>query len=127
ISAMELNKYGVTVNCLAPAAWSRMTAPIMGGEDAPEEFKEAISPRWIAVTAAWLASPEAKNVTGRVFDVRGKNLGIAEGWHLGPVADQPDDPAGLGPVVAELMAKARPNADMDGNDAEGPGRPGKTI
>ena len=127
IAAQELVKYGVTVNCLAPTAWSRLTAPLMGGDDAPDSLKERISPRWIAVIAAWLASPEAGKVTGRVFDIRGDQLGIAEGWHLGPVATQPDDPTELGPVVAELMGKARLNANMDGKDHEGPGFPGHTI
>ncbi len=127
IAAQELVKYGVTVNCLAPTAWSRLTAPLMGGQDAPDEFKEKISPRWIAVLATWLASPEAAAVTGRCFDVRGNKLGIAEGWHLGPVATQPDDPTALGPVVAELMSKARLNANMDGTDHEGPGFPPQTI
>lgn len=127
IAAQELVKYGVTVNCLAPTAWSRLTAPLMGGDGATDEFKEQISPRWIAVTTAWLASPEAANVTGRVFDIRGETLGIAEGWHLGPTAVQPDDPAQLGPVVAELMAKARLNASMDGKDHEGPGFPSHAI
>ena len=127
IAAQELVKYGVTVNCLAPTAWSRLTAPLMGGEDAPEEFREKISPRWIAVIAVWLASPEAANVTGRVFDIRGETLGIAEGWHLGPVATQPDDPSELGPIVAKLMAEARPNASMDGVDHQGPGFPPASI
>jgi len=127
IAAQELGKYGVTVNALAPTAFTRMTAPLMGGADAPENLKDAISPRWIAVTATWLASPEAAKVTGRIFDIRGENLGIAEGWHLGPVAKQTDDPADLGPVMAELMSKARLNADMSGTDHEGPGFPGHEI
>ena len=127
IAAQELVRYGVTVNCLAPTAWSRLTAPLMGGDAASEEFKDSIDPRWIAVTTAWLASPEAANVTGRVFDIRGRNLGIAEGWHLGPVAVQPDNPADLGPVMAELMASARLNASMAGKDHEGPGFPSQSI
>ncbi len=127
IAAQELVRYGVTVNCLAPTAWSRLTAPLMGGEDAPEEFKDSIDPRWIAVVTAWLASPEAANVTGRIFDVRGSQLGIAEGWHLGPVATQPDNPAELGAVMADLMARARLNANMDGKDHEGLGFPGRSI
>ncbi|MDW3218963.1 MAG: SDR family NAD(P)-dependent oxidoreductase [Acidimicrobiales bacterium] len=128
IAAQELVKYGVTVNCIAPGAISRMTAPLSGGMDAiPEERLEAMSPRWIAVTVTWLASPEAGNVTGRVFDVRGENLAIAEGWHIGPGAVQPDDPAQLGPVVADLMAQAKGNADMSGHEAFGPGFPSKEI
>ena len=127
IAAQELVKYGVTVNCLAPTAWSRMTADLMGGDAAPEGLQEQISPRWIAVITTWLASPEAQNVTGRCFDIRGENLGIAEGWHLGPVATQTDDPADMGPVVAELMSKARLNASMAGTDHEGPGFPSQSI
>jgi NAD(P)-dependent dehydrogenase (short-subunit alcohol dehydrogenase family) len=127
IAAMELVRYGVTVNCIAPGALTRLTSGLMGAAEGSEDGKAAVSPRWIALVATWLASPEARNVTGRVFDVRGKRLGIAEGWHLGPFADQPDDPTQLAPVMAELMAKARPNADMNGFDALGPGRPGTTI
>jgi NAD(P)-dependent dehydrogenase (short-subunit alcohol dehydrogenase family) len=128
IAAQELFRYGVTVNCIAPGALSRLTAPLMGGDDAiPEERKEAMSPRWIALIATWLCSDEAQEVTGRVFDVRGEVLGIAEGWHLGPSAVQPDDPTKLGPVVAELMAQARPNADMSGKDAHGNGFPPASI
>jgi NAD(P)-dependent dehydrogenase (short-subunit alcohol dehydrogenase family) len=127
IAAQELVKYGVTVNCLAPTAWSRMTADLMGGDAAPDGLAEKISPRWIAVITTWLASPEAQNVTGRVFDIRGDQLGIAEGWHLGPVATQTDDPGDLGPVVAELMSKARLNANMGGVDHEGPGFPRQNI
>ena len=40
---------------------------------------------------------------------------------------QPDDPTELGPVMAELMGKARLNASMDGNDHEGPGFPSQSI
>ncbi|MGB1681103.1 MAG: SDR family NAD(P)-dependent oxidoreductase [Acidimicrobiales bacterium] len=127
IAAQELVKYGVTVNCLAPTAWSRMTADLMGGDAAPEGLQEQISPRWIAVITTWLASPEAQNVTGRCFDIRGDQLGIAEGWHLGPVATQTDDPGDMGPVVAELMSKARLNASMAGKDHEGPGFPSQSI
>ncbi len=127
IAAQELVKYGVTVNCLAPTAWSRMTADLMGGDAAPEGLQEQISPRWIAVITTWLASPEAQNVTGRCFDIRGDQLGIAEGWHLGPVATQTDDPGDMGPGVAELMSKARLNASMAGKDHEGPGFPSQSI
>ena len=128
IAAQELVKYGVTVNCLAPTALSRLTLPLMGGaENLTESAMEAMSPRWIAVITTWLASPEAAKVTGRVFDIRGRHLGIAEGWHLGPTAVQPDDPTELGPVMAELMGKARLNASMDGTDHEGPGFPSQSI
>jgi NAD(P)-dependent dehydrogenase (short-subunit alcohol dehydrogenase family) len=126
ISAMELVRYGVTVNCIAPGALTRLTQGLMAATETDEQ-RAAISPRWIAVVATWLASPEAKNVTGRVFDVRGNKLAIAEGWVRGPEARQPDDPSELGSVMAGLMAQARLNADMNGRPKEGPGRPSHTI
>jgi len=86
-----------------------------------------MSPRWIALIATWLASPEAANVTGRVFDVRGDQLGVAEAWRIGPAATQPADATDLGPVVAKLMAEARGNADMNGNEHFGAGYPPKDI
>ena len=93
VSALELGRYGVTANCLAPTALTRLVAPVMGGEEnIPEETKERLSPRWVAAVATWLASPASRGVTGRVFDVRGDRIAVAEGWHRGPEA--PNDAPG---------------------------------
>jgi len=127
ITAMELVKYGVTVNCLAPGAFTRMTSDLPGFEKMDEETQEAMSPRWIAVPAVWLCSEAAQNVTGRVFDVRGEQLGISEQWHLGPSTTQPDDPADLTDAMAGLMAEAQLNSGMHGLPTEGPGRPGPGL
>jgi NAD(P)-dependent dehydrogenase (short-subunit alcohol dehydrogenase family) len=127
IAAMELARYGVTVNCIAPGALTRLTSGLMGAAAEDESLREAMSPRWIAVVATWLAGPESAGVTGRVFDVRGSSLAIAEGWIRGPEATQPDDPSKLRPVIADLMSRARLNADMNGRQTEGPGRPSRTI
>jgi NAD(P)-dependent dehydrogenase (short-subunit alcohol dehydrogenase family) len=127
ITAMELAKYNVTVNALVPAALSRMTAGLIGMDNLTDEQKEAMSPRWQAVTAAWLCSEEASNVTGRLFDVRGNQIGISEGWVLGPTGTQPDDPQDLGPLMAELMSKATLNANMGGIPSGGTGRPENEI
>ena len=72
------------------------------------------SPRWIAPIATWLASAESKDITGRVFEVSGNVLAIAEGWVRGPRREPVEDPTTLGPVVRELVAKARLNSGMDG-------------
>ena len=127
ITAMELVKYGVTVNCLAPAAYTRMTAELPGFNHLDEEGQEDMGPRWISVITAWLCSEAARNVTGRVFDVVGSRIGIAEQWHLGPTGNQPEDPADLTDVIAALMAEARLNPDMFGMPTEGPGRPSQSI
>jgi len=116
IAAKELARYGVTVNAVAPAALTRMTENLGMGQ-ADEMTKEALSPRWIAPIVTWLASAESQDVTGRVFDVTGQKLSVAEGWHRGPTEENPtDDPAALGDVVRRLVAEARPNANMAGYD-----------
>ncbi len=115
IAADELARYGVTVNAIAPAALTRLTADL-GIGDAPEEVKEAMSVKWIAPIVVWLASEESRGVTGRVFDVRGDLLAVSEGWHQGPKVTNVLDPSAVGPLVEELMNGARPNADMLGNE-----------
>ncbi len=127
IAAMELVKYGVTVNCLAPGAYTRMTKDLPGFAGMDEETQEKMAPRWIAVTTTWLCSAAAQNVTGRIFDIVGQRVGIAEQWRLGPTAMQTDDPADMTDVIAGLMAEAQLNSDMGGNPTEGPGRPSHTI
>jgi len=115
IAAKELARYGVTVNAIAPAALTRMTENLgMGAAD--EETKEKMSPRWIAPIVTWLASSESAGVTGRVFDVSGQALSVSEGWHRGPTATPVEDPALVGEIVQQLVADARPNANMMGYD-----------
>ncbi len=113
IAALELARYGVTVNAVAPVALTRMTEGLGPAPETDEE-KEMRSPRWIAPIATWLASAESKDVTGRVFEVSGNMLAIAEGWVRGPRQSPVEDPTVLGPIVRELLAKARLNSGMDG-------------
>ncbi len=122
ISAMELSRYGVTCNAIAPGALTRMTEDLGMGQ-LEGEAREAMSPRWIAPIGTWLASEESAPVTGRIFEASGRVLAIAEAWTRGPSVDPVDDPTRLGPIVQQLMADARPNSDMQGQPATGPGRP----
>jgi NAD(P)-dependent dehydrogenase (short-subunit alcohol dehydrogenase family) len=115
IAADELARYGVTVNAVAPAALTRLTENL-GMGSASDEAKEAMGPKWIAPIVVWLASTESSDVTGRVFDVRGTLLAVSEGWHQGPKVEGTLDPSSVGPLVEELMGRARPNADMLGID-----------
>lgn len=125
IAALELYRYGVTANCLAPAAVTRLTAGVASVPELKDALGAPLSPRWVAVIGTWLASPESREVTGRVFDVRGHSLSIVEGWIRGPKVIQPEDPAELGPLVIDIMNRARLNANMAGKEAQGPGRPGR--
>jgi NAD(P)-dependent dehydrogenase (short-subunit alcohol dehydrogenase family) len=113
ISAMELRQYGITVNAIAPRAQTRMTE---GLRERTEEDIKRRNPRWVAPIVVWLASEQSADVTGRVFEAGDGILKVAEGWHAGPGIDPVEDPNELGPQVAELMQKARPNADIWGRD-----------
>jgi NAD(P)-dependent dehydrogenase (short-subunit alcohol dehydrogenase family) len=117
IASRELRRYGITVNAIAPAALTRLTEDLPMGQGS-EEQKEMLHPRWIAPIVTWLASTESAGVTGKVFEASGTVLGIAEGWHRGPVAKPVEDPTVLGPIVKDLVQRARKNAGMDGSDLD---------
>ena len=113
IAALEMARYGVTVNAVAPVALTRMTEGL-GPAPESDEDREKRSPRWIAPIVTWLASDEAAEVTGRIFEASGDVLAVSEGWVRGPKHVPVDDPTVLGPIVAELLEKARKNSGMDG-------------
>jgi len=113
IAAIELARYGVTVNAVAPIALTRMTEGLGPAPETDEE-REMRAPHWIAPIVTWLASPESKGVTGRVFEASGQFLAIAEGWVRGPRVAPLDDPTRLGPAVTDLLARARANSGMNG-------------
>jgi NAD(P)-dependent dehydrogenase (short-subunit alcohol dehydrogenase family) len=117
IAARELARYGVSVNAVAPGALTRMTEDLSLGQ-ASEADRDAMHPRWIAPIVTWLASRESSGVTGRIFEATGRMLAVAEGWHRGPGAEPVDDPTRLGPIVADLVARARKNSGMDGRDLD---------
>lgn len=117
IAARELARYGITVNAVAPGALTRMTDDLSLGQ-ASEADREAMHPRWIAPIVTWLASRESSGVTGRIFEATGRLFAVAEGWHRGPGAEPVDDPTRLGPIVADLVARARKNSGMNGRDLD---------
>ena len=116
IASRELRRYGVTVNAIAPGALTRLTEDL--GGPVTDERRERMNPRWIAPIAVWLASEQSSEVSGRMFEASGSMLAIAEGWHRGPTVDAVADPNVLGPIVADMVAKARKNAGMNGQDLD---------
>ncbi len=116
IASRELRRYGVTVNAIAPGALTRLTEDL--GGPITEERRRSGDPKWVAPIAVWLASEESAEVSGRMFEASGGVLAIAEGWHRGPTHEPVDDPSKLGPIVAEMVAKARKNAGMNGMDLD---------
>ena len=109
IQAAELGRYGVTANAIAPAARTRMTEAIFTDMAPPQDgsFDEN-APENIAPLVVWLGSAESREVTGRVFEVKGGSIGVSDGWRDGPSVDkharwEPDE---VGAAVADLIAKA---------------------
>lgn len=118
IASMELARYGVTVNAVAPAALTRLTASVM-----PAQMDIDLRPEHVSPLIAWLASPEAQEITGRVFDIGGGKVAVAEGWHVGPAKFKKGlwTAEEMRTLVPELVAQAAPNANQMGQI---PGREG---
>jgi NAD(P)-dependent dehydrogenase (short-subunit alcohol dehydrogenase family) len=76
--ARELDRYGVTVNAIAPRARTRMTETIFA-MDAARDF-DYYDPDNIAPTVVWLASDDASDVTGRVFIVGGGDVYLVQNF-----------------------------------------------
>jgi NAD(P)-dependent dehydrogenase (short-subunit alcohol dehydrogenase family) len=109
VAASELARYGVTVNAIAPAARTRMTEVAMPEMmKVPESGFDAMAPENVSPLVVWLGSAESREVTGRVFEVEGGLVSVADGWQHGPRADKGErwSPAELGPVVRDLIAQA---------------------
>jgi NAD(P)-dependent dehydrogenase (short-subunit alcohol dehydrogenase family) len=119
VQAAELARYRVTANAIAPAARTRMTedvfADMMRPPDDPATF-DAMAPDNVAPLVVWLGSAQSAHVTGRVFEVEGGKVGLADGWRHGEAVDKGArwDPAELGPVVDALLASAPAPAPVYG-------------
>jgi len=114
IASAELGRYGVTVNCIAPGARTRMTEDLPYGQQEIEKGEfDFLHPDNVAPTVVWLGSnePAAREVTGRVFLVNGGTISCMEGWEGGPKANKDDrwDPAELSDVIPGLVAQAKEN------------------
>jgi NAD(P)-dependent dehydrogenase (short-subunit alcohol dehydrogenase family) len=101
-TALDMARYNVTANCISPFAWTRMIGTIPTETEAQKARVEKIkkmSPAHIAPVAAFLASDFAKEVTGQIFGVRGKEIMLfghmrpimrvhhAEGWTVERLAE----------------------------------------
>jgi NAD(P)-dependent dehydrogenase (short-subunit alcohol dehydrogenase family) len=83
IAAQELHRYGVTVNCLAPNARTRMTEETfdMSAPD-PNEF-DPLDPGNMSPVVVALCADAAQQITGQVFHVWGSAVNALRGWSAG--------------------------------------------
>jgi NAD(P)-dependent dehydrogenase (short-subunit alcohol dehydrogenase family) len=95
VVALDMARYNVTANCIAPFAWTRLIGTIPTETEAQKvrvEKMKKMSPAHIAPLVAYLATDEAQYVSGQIFGVRGKEIFLfsqprpirsihhAEGW-----------------------------------------------
>jgi NAD(P)-dependent dehydrogenase (short-subunit alcohol dehydrogenase family) len=109
VAAVELGRYGVTVNAIAPSARTRMTETVFVDMMAkPATGFDAMDPANIAPLVVWLGSGESGDVSGRVFELAGGRISVAQGWMPGPELDHGDrwEPAELGTAVRKLISEA---------------------
>lgn len=100
--ALDLQKFGVRSNCIAPFAWSRMISSIKIDSDeqaARVEKIKQMTPAKIAPLAVYLASDAARDVNGQIFAVRNNELFVmsqprplrsvqkSEGWTPQSIAE----------------------------------------
>ncbi|MCM2427876.1 SDR family oxidoreductase [Streptomyces sp. RKAG337] len=124
-AALGLNKYGVTANCVAPVARTRMSANV------PMELKEIGEPEDVAAMVVFLLSERASDITGQVYTVAGPKIAVwaqprelRSAWGDGPwtperIADVLPGTIGVDPMPmleqleamrAAAAAAERPNA-----------------
>jgi len=102
VTALDMARYNVTANCISPFAWTRMIGTIPTQTEVQKSRVEKIkkmSPAHIAPLAVFLCSDAAREVSGQVFGVRGKEIMLfghhrplmrihhAEGWTLERLSD----------------------------------------
>ena len=117
VQAVELGRYGVTANGLAPSARTRLTEGVFN--DMMKEVEsgfDAMDPDNISPLVVWLGSAESRDVTGRLFEIEGGVLSVCDGWQHGPriEKDRRWEPSEVGPALRELIAQAPPPAPVYG-------------
>jgi NAD(P)-dependent dehydrogenase (short-subunit alcohol dehydrogenase family) len=90
VMARELERLGVRVNAIAPVARTRLTEAVAGDHMKPDESGfDRFDPANVAAVACWLASEDAKGISGQVVKVQGGQLQLLEGWR--PLTEVNDD------------------------------------
>ena len=113
IAAQELHRYGVTVNCIAPNARTRMTEETFGDLPAPDEGFDPLDPGNMAPLVVALSADEAQDITGQCFFVWGGSVNVLRPWDAGELlaADERWDADAL---LAELRERFPEGAAPEG-------------
>jgi NAD(P)-dependent dehydrogenase (short-subunit alcohol dehydrogenase family) len=85
IVSMEMARYGVRVNAIAPGARTRMTEKTFGDLRTPAGEFDPLAPENVAPLVVYLCSEAASGITGQVFGITGGLVQLYRGWT--PVAE----------------------------------------
>jgi len=77
---------------------------------APSQGFDAMAPENVSPLVVWLGSEDAGDVTGRVFEVDGGRICLADGWRRGPTVEREErwPVSEVGPAVRALLDKSAP-------------------
>ena len=100
--ALDMQKFGVRSNCIAPFAWSRMVSSIKAETDDQKERVaklKQMTPDKVATMVAYLLSDAAREASGQIFSVRNNEIFLfsqprpirsvhrGEGWTVSDIAE----------------------------------------
>ncbi len=116
--AAELRRYGITANALAPAARTGMTEVVFADMmKKPDNAFDYYDPANVAPLVVWLGSAESSPITGRVFEVEGGKISIADGWRSTAGVDRGArwQPAELAAAMETLLSQEVPAQKVYGS------------
>jgi NAD(P)-dependent dehydrogenase (short-subunit alcohol dehydrogenase family) len=113
IAALELQRYGVTVNAIAPNARTRMTEQAFGDLSSPTKEFDAMDPANISPVVVALCSDEAQAITGQCFFVYGGLVNLLQPWQPGTVIKK-EGRWEAGEFLARLRAELPSGATPEG-------------
>ncbi len=119
ITALEMGRFGVRANAVAPGGATRMVAAaipsiqVTEADEVGDDEYRRLDPGNSAPMVAWLASDEALHVTGQVFRAVGDSIIHYVPWRRGPEITTPKGPrkwnaAEIGDAVNAHIFRCRP-------------------
>ena len=107
VVAHDMHRSRVTCNAVAPFAATRVTETIKPANPAQAQYRDRalkVPARAVGELVAWLAGPEAQDVTGQLFGVRGREVFLFS--QPRPVARMvaPAEAGRLGGAIADALA-----------------------
>lgn len=110
VQAAELARIGVTANALAPNARTRMTNTGAFDMDVAEGAFDVFAPENMAPLVAYLVSEQSRGVTGQVFELKGGEIFLSQGWTDSPKHDKGAryEASELDPIVRQLLTEREP-------------------